>query len=126
MILSPFWLPKINTTREFANAEDVEAIGDKFVLYGRGMSQGGKAGTGPQIGEEAKVFSQGKKGTTFGLYIRWKIFPLRPAYRTEENRIGLFAGFYSLLWKGSLVVGSVEGCSAYKMSGLGDFKIKFD
>ena len=118
-------LAEINSTGEFAYAEDVEAFRDEFVFDRRGVGQGRVARSGPKIGEEAEVLPEWKKCAALGLDVGRKIFPLGAADGAEEDGIGLFAGCDGVLWERGLVVGGVEGGTANEVVAVGDLEIKF-
>ena len=118
--MAAFGFAKIDAAGEFADAEDIEAIGDEFLFDGRGMGQGRQADAGPEVGEQAEVLAQRQQRAAFRLEVRRQRLPLRATYRAEQNRRRGFASSHRRRWQ--RMPGGVDRGPADQVMAAGDGK----
>ena len=82
------------------------------------------AGTGAQVGKEAKMFAEWKEGAALGLDVGGEVFPLGSANRAEEDGVGFFTSGDRFLGKRGFVVGGIKRCTTDEVGGAGDFEIE--
>src|SRR5690625_1099467 len=82
-----FRKPKIKTAGQFADADDVDSVGNPFGFEGRSIEELRIKETWPDICEEGKMFSQRKERGPFRLFVRRQTLPFRSADGTEKDRI---------------------------------------
>ena len=81
--VATFRRSEIDAAGELAHAEDIEAIGDEFLLHRGCVGEGGEANAGAEVGEESEVLAQRQERAAFGLDVGREVFPFRSADRSE-------------------------------------------
>jgi len=77
---------EVDVAREFADDFEI-ASGDAVGAERRNSLQGVAQTNRTKINVETEFFPQSEQAA-FGAICEWKRVPLRPAYGTEQNRIG--------------------------------------
>ena len=78
-----FGLTEVDAAGEFADADDVDPVGDAVVLERRGFSQLRVEQARAHVGVKGECFADRQKGSALGLFFGREGFPLRPTDRAE-------------------------------------------
>ena len=105
-----FRLAEVDAAGQFANAENVEAVGgdvgaQRAELF-QPLIQFGRA----QVAEQFEVFTQRQQGAALWLFCGRQVFPLRAANGAEQDRVRLLASGDRRLRQGSSL--AVDGRAA--------------
>lgn len=86
-----FWLAEVDAAGQFANAENVEAVGSDVGAQRAELLQPLVQFGRTQIAEQFEVFTQRQQRTALWLLGGRQVFPFRTTDGAEQDRIRLFA-----------------------------------
>ncbi len=105
---------EIDAAREFADDEEVEAVGGEVGAERGGVAEGGEESGGAQVGVEAEGLAEAEEGA-FGAQVGGEGVPFGAADGAEEDAVGVEAGVEGVLWEGDAV--AVDGGAAREAFG---------
>ena len=108
---------EVNAAGEFADADDVDAVGDALGFERGGVGEFAVKEAGADVGEECEVLAEREESGALGLFLGRKFFPLRTADGAEQDGVGRSAnlergvgqGFAVIVDAGAADVGFGEG-----------------
>ena len=84
-------LAEIHSAGKLAHYQQIDSVADDLGLERRSAPERTPHRGRTQISEKTKLFAQGQQRALLGALGAWKRIPLRPAYSSEQNRVGALA-----------------------------------